>query len=845
MRVQLRNDQGSLLAGKEESEHIAAFLRGVYHSRDITQLPPASGINGVHFSSEDLKLAIAKISPSKALPAGFAPARLWKLAANQVVSALLPAVNLSASALHEDWHKVQLHLIPKVPIVREPKNLRPIALLHPGNKILAIMLAHKVEPKIESYLREVPQWAYLKGRSTADALESVCSHFLQVRDLIASGSSSLPQRFLGGQPHRLVGGLSISLDIKKAFDSLPHNFLQEAMIDAGFDQQEISLVMHLHERACLQVGRSAESADVYLGTGVRQGCSLSPLLWALITGKVYRMFQAELKTQSLPEGLINIFADDFFGSWTVQDSLGFARAIRAVGVLVTTLQKAGLQLSMEKTVILLALGGTSAPSVLAKHRKYIEDVPHLVIPVGQCRLPFKIVTAHRYLGAKLAYKGFELLNLRHRLDVSWGSFWRLHHIFKARSLSLGTKVTEEDQKTMTAEESPENKPLQVQAHAEDASMQIALPTELQGADPQTRMDLEGVSRDELMEAAAELQHIQTMALKGQNFFGPAQGPSSAMPALPPTSTMEVQTPPRHSENRQQPRPSQFPSQPKYPRTNNGKGTDQGKGHHLETQTENQQQTQRGRTRPQFQGQQSNAQTGRSGNPRSRPSGNDSLVEHMAQLLIRHDNFWNGMQTSTGWIMFLGTAPPLTTLPLLHQIGTEWHRMKAEEPASLQQPMRVILYQTWANEMHKRVHELQTDQDKMQEAVRRGILTDTGHFKFVQWNKEAQALREVPSIAPLSMQEVLSLLDESIVLSIVDGVLINFHPTRTLAEHMTGPTVTFSLTVGLREPKAFRFWSIMESLSGNASLQLVATTLRRERRQRSALAQTIAQELRRT
>jgi len=308
------------------------------------------------------------------------------------------------------------------------------------------------------------------------------------------------------------------------------------------------------------------------------------------------------------------------------------------------------------------------------------------------------------------------------------------------------------------------------------------------------MDLEGVSRDELLEAAAELQHIQTMAIQGQNFFGPAQGLSSAMPALPPTNTMEVQTPPRHSEVRQQPRPSQFPSQPKYPKTN-GKGTDQGKGQQHET-TESQQPNQRGRARPQFQGQQHSAQPSRSGNPRSRTSGSDSLVEHMAQLLIRHDNFWNGMQMSTGWIMFLGTAPPLTTLPLLYQIGTEWHRMKAEEPASLQQPMRVILYQTWANEMRKRVHELQTDQEKMQEAVRRGILTETGHFKFVQWNKEAQALQEVPSIAPLSIQEVLSLLDESIVLSIVDGVLINFHPTRTLAEHMTGPTVTFSFTVGL-------------------------------------------------
>ncbi|CAE7722740.1 secG [Symbiodinium sp. CCMP2456] len=488
------------------------------------------------------------------------------------------------------------------------------------------------------------------------------------------------------------------------------------------------------------------------------------------------MFQQDLRSQSLPEGLTNIFADDFFGSWIVRDSPALAKAIRAIGVLVATLQRVGLQLSMEKTVILLALGGTSAPSVLAKHRVYIEDESHLVIPVGQQRLPFKIVTSHRYLGAKLAYKGFELLNLRHRLDVAWGSLWRLHSIFKARTLSLGTKVDDpwyvlcqqkQDSQLRSAKQDLEEEPPSQEVMGKEV--------EVPRAQSAPRMDLEGVSRDELLEAAAELQHIQTMAIQGHTFFGPAQ----------------VQNPQRHSESRQLPRPSQFPPQPKYPKTNNGKGTDAGKG-----------------------------------NPRSRVSASDSLVEHMAQ------------------IMFLGTAPPRTTLPLLHQIGTEWHRMKAEDPASLQQPMRVILYQTWANEFRKRVHELETDQDKSQEAIRRGILTESGHFKFVRWNRETQALQEVTTIAPLSLQEVLSLLDETIVLSIVDGVIVNFHPTRQLAEHMTGPTVTFSLTVGLREPKAFRFWSIMEALSGSASLQLVATTLRRERRQRSALAQTIAQELRR-
>ena len=123
------------------------------------------------------------------------------------------------------WHEVQLYLIPKIPIVKEPKNLRPIALLHPGNKLLAAMLATRLQSKVAAYLEEVPQWAYLQSRSTGDALLAVCAHMHQVRSLLAAHSSTLPSRFQGVKQPNMLGGISISLDVKKAFDSLRHDFL--------------------------------------------------------------------------------------------------------------------------------------------------------------------------------------------------------------------------------------------------------------------------------------------------------------------------------------------------------------------------------------------------------------------------------------------------------------------------------------------------------------------------------------------------------------------------------------------------------------------------------------------
>ena len=384
--------------------------------------------------------ALSRLEPSKALPSEFMPARLWKLIPEQVVSMLLPSMNLEASSLEAAWHKVQLHLIPKIQHVKEPKHLRPITLLHPGNKLLASMIARQVQHKVARYLEFVPQWAYLPGRSTHDALLSVCAHMSQVRSLMQAHASTLPQRFLGTKRPRMLGGISISLDVKKAFDSLSHSFLQESMIDAEFIQSEVDLILHLHSQACLQIGQSDQTSDVYLGTGVRQGCSLSPLLWALSTGRFYKLYRESLQQQNLPEGLTNMFADDVFGSWLFKNSGEFTLALRAIGVLVQTLQKVGLTLSQDKTVILLATIGTSATSILQKVKRLIDQTLHLEIRIGVERMFFKIATSHVYLEAVITYRNFELLNLKNRLQKAWGSFWRLHHLLINRALSLKTRV---------------------------------------------------------------------------------------------------------------------------------------------------------------------------------------------------------------------------------------------------------------------------------------------------------------------------------------------------------------------------------------------------------------------
>ena len=257
---------------------------------------------------------------------------------------------------------------------------------------------------------------------------------VQIHYIGAETSWSTADQTCGGS------GVSISLDIHNAFDSLSHAFLAEAMRQALFEPCEIAVILHLHEQANMMFGSQPHVSHVYLNSGIRQGCSLSPLLWSLATGLIFKRYQSALESAHLRSDTASLYADDAFASWVFRDPESFKRAIRAMGLLIGAFQEAGLRLSIEKTVILMSATGTSLQSTLAPYRCEIDGEPHFAVRVGTKKLYFKLVHEHTYLGSKLSYHHFEMTNLKHRLGIAWGAFWRLYHILRSRVLSLPLKL---------------------------------------------------------------------------------------------------------------------------------------------------------------------------------------------------------------------------------------------------------------------------------------------------------------------------------------------------------------------------------------------------------------------
>ena len=105
----------------------------------------------------------------------------------------------------------------------KPSDLRPISLTEAGGKVFAKALNNRIRPLVSEAAATWPQYAYLQSRSIDRAVARVVAHCSRVRDTIASATFSLQdRRETGRMPTNCCGGIMISIDASKAFDTSDH-----------------------------------------------------------------------------------------------------------------------------------------------------------------------------------------------------------------------------------------------------------------------------------------------------------------------------------------------------------------------------------------------------------------------------------------------------------------------------------------------------------------------------------------------------------------------------------------------------------------------------------------------
>jgi len=229
-----------------------------------------------------------------------------------------------------DFNLSLLCCLPKKPHGIDPEHgefyagedTRPLAIVNTDNRIIASAARLVWEPILATYISNMQQ-GFIKHRQMMNNLIDVDFHAMTV-------SLTMPN------------GALLFFDFKAAFPSVAHRFLMNSLRAIGLPEHALSLIRSLYDSNKCDI---SYKGSIYEGfgmfCGVRQGCPLSPLLFAASVDVLLRMLQ-----KRLPLGTFRAFADDIgavLTDWQSEGPLAETTFSEFAGM-------SGLDLNIKKTL---------------------------------------------------------------------------------------------------------------------------------------------------------------------------------------------------------------------------------------------------------------------------------------------------------------------------------------------------------------------------------------------------------------------------------------------------------------------------------------------------------------
>jgi exonuclease III len=174
------------------------------------------------------------------------------------------AVNCyETGSLTDNFRSTKIRLIPKKGNLTNLKNWRPISLLNCFYKIISRVIANRLQKHMDK-LTKVCQKGYSSSKQCQEVLINIID---SVNKIKVSGNR----------------GALVSLDIKKAFDSTSHRYLQSVYNFFNFGPNFIRWLnlISTNRRACIILDNKLYSSFFDLERGNAQGDTASPYIFNL------------------------------------------------------------------------------------------------------------------------------------------------------------------------------------------------------------------------------------------------------------------------------------------------------------------------------------------------------------------------------------------------------------------------------------------------------------------------------------------------------------------------------------------------------------------------------------
>ena len=291
----LYNDEGALITEpKAVSEILAEHLSKVFTPKSPTKrgataekdVDDGDRLGSFNADEEQVKKAIKEMKTSGSEdPNGFSKKMVKNLPA--LVKPITNVVKKMIDNCHIPECLKTVHIIP-IPKAGKnsayAKNVRGINLAPIVLKILEKIIKEQIYEFLDgkNFFNKA-QHGYRKDRGTITCLLHLLN---QIRKSLMEGS----------------GGLILGMDLKAAFDVVPHGRLLKEIEKAGITGDALRLIEEWLKDNTYRCRIGEDLSDPRpITSGVRQGSVLGPLLWIIYINQLL---------QDLPEGCIFAYADD-------------------------------------------------------------------------------------------------------------------------------------------------------------------------------------------------------------------------------------------------------------------------------------------------------------------------------------------------------------------------------------------------------------------------------------------------------------------------------------------------------------------------------------------------------
>ena len=429
----IRKANGELCAGPEESlsrwqEHFSAvlnmtscFSNGIFDS--VKQLPLREDLD-LPPSADEVLAALGSLRGNKAGGKNGLLPELWKCCGANLLEHLVELFHQvwQGGCVPQEWKDALIVPIPKKGDLSLCDNWRGISLLDVGGKMFAKIIQQRLQTVVEEVLPD-SQCGFRSGRGCVDMI--YCA-----RQLVEKAIEHNTKIFM------------LFIDLRKAYDSIPHQALWCALKKYGIPQSMLKVICSLHDGMRAEVIIDGQVAPEFeVSNGLRQGCVIAPTLFNLYFNLAIEQWRGQCsefgvdvlykcggklvgeRTRRPSQTRISelLFADDAAAVSTTRK--GMERAAKALDGVIS---EWGLTLNIQKTKLLVA--GT-----LGNEQ---EATRPLKLDGGE----IECVTDFKYLGSILESKGGVVKEVGKRIAEASCAFGALRKpVFKDWNLSLRTK----------------------------------------------------------------------------------------------------------------------------------------------------------------------------------------------------------------------------------------------------------------------------------------------------------------------------------------------------------------------------------------------------------------------